>query len=168
MDCKIINIDDTVNILNSFVTLVSGGPEIDKQPGIRIKPGSSGAPENTDLVCRFLESQFHGQYMMKMSSDYSCTDSHTEKYMVARNFTWSTIKLAHLLFFTYWFIQMRLRFSLPDVCLLLPSPHILHYNHVTRNRIELLPILLDSSIAPYSSLHLPILHQSVRLCWLNV
>ena len=73
---------------------------------------------------------------MKMSSDCSWTDSHTEKYMVARNFTWSTIKLAHLLSITYWLIQMRLRFSLPDVCLPLPSSHIHHYNHLTRNGIE--------------------------------
>ena len=46
------------------------------------------------------ESQFHGQYMMKMSGDSSSTDSHTENYTAARNFTWSTIKLAHLVFIT--------------------------------------------------------------------
>jgi hypothetical protein len=39
-----------VNILNPFVTLVSGVPEIDKQQGIGIKLESSGAAENTDLV----------------------------------------------------------------------------------------------------------------------
>ena len=35
-----------------FVTLVSGAPEIDKQLIIEIKLGGSGAPENTNLVCR--------------------------------------------------------------------------------------------------------------------
>ena len=53
IDCKLFNIDGSVNISNSFVTLVSGVPEIDKQQGIGIKLGSSGAPENTDLVWRF-------------------------------------------------------------------------------------------------------------------
>jgi hypothetical protein len=45
--------DDSVNIPNSFVTLVSGAPEADKQEGIGIKLGSSGTPENTHLFCRF-------------------------------------------------------------------------------------------------------------------
>jgi len=35
------------------VTLVSAAPEIDKHPIMGIKLGSSGRPENTDLVCRF-------------------------------------------------------------------------------------------------------------------
>jgi len=52
-NCNLFNIDDSVNISNCFVTLVSGAPEIDKQQGIGIKLGSSGAPENTDLVWRF-------------------------------------------------------------------------------------------------------------------
>jgi hypothetical protein len=34
------------------MTLVSGVAEIDKQHGIVIKLGSSGTPENTDLVSR--------------------------------------------------------------------------------------------------------------------
>jgi hypothetical protein len=42
-----------VNIANSFLPLVSGAPEIGKQQTIGIRHGSSGAPENTDLVCRF-------------------------------------------------------------------------------------------------------------------
>jgi len=53
IDCKLFNIDDSVNISNSFVTLVSGAPGIDKQQGIGIKLGSSGTPEDTDLIWRF-------------------------------------------------------------------------------------------------------------------
>ena len=50
IDSKLFNIDDSVNIPNSFVTLVPGAPETDKQQGIGIKLGSSGTPENTDLI----------------------------------------------------------------------------------------------------------------------
>jgi hypothetical protein len=53
IDCKLLNIDDSVNIPNSFMTLVSGAPEIDTQQGIGITLGSSGTHENTELVCRF-------------------------------------------------------------------------------------------------------------------
>jgi len=53
IDCKLFNIINSVNIPNSFVTLVSGAPEIDKQQIIGIKVGSSGTHENTDLICRF-------------------------------------------------------------------------------------------------------------------
>jgi len=39
-DCKLFNIDDSVSISNSFVTLVSGAPEIDNHQAIGIKLGS--------------------------------------------------------------------------------------------------------------------------------
>jgi len=50
IDSKLFNIVDSENIPNSFVTLVSGAPEIDKQQIIGIKLGGSGAPENTNLI----------------------------------------------------------------------------------------------------------------------
>ena len=53
IDCKLFNIDDSVNIVNSIVTLVSGAPEIDKQQMIGIKLESSGTPDHMDVVCRF-------------------------------------------------------------------------------------------------------------------
>jgi hypothetical protein len=52
MDCKLFNIDDSVDIPNAFVTLISGAPEMDKQQRIGINLGGSGTPENTELVCR--------------------------------------------------------------------------------------------------------------------
>jgi hypothetical protein len=53
IDYKLLNIDDSVDILNSFRTLVSGLPEIDMQQLIAIKLGSSGTPEHPDLICSF-------------------------------------------------------------------------------------------------------------------
>jgi hypothetical protein len=53
INCKLFNISDSGNIPNSFVTLVSGAPEIVKQQGIGIKLQSSGAPQNTDFFYRF-------------------------------------------------------------------------------------------------------------------
>jgi len=58
IDSKLFNIIDWVNILNSFGTLVYSAPEIDKQQMIGIKVGSSGIPENMDLVGRFRNHNF--------------------------------------------------------------------------------------------------------------
>ena len=44
---------DSFNTLNSFVTVVSGAPQIDTHQIISIKLGGSGAPEYTDLVRRY-------------------------------------------------------------------------------------------------------------------
>ena len=95
-------------------------------------------------------------------------DPHKEKYTAPRNLTHLTTKLAHLLSITYWIIKLRLWFSLPDIYWSLTSAHIHCSKHLTRNGIELWPIPLDFSTAPYSPYHLTIVHQSVRMHWLNV
>jgi len=136
IDCKLFIIDDSVNIPNSFGTLVSGAPEIYKQHIIGIKLGSSGAPDHTDVICRLQTQIPQAAHGLKISRDYSSTDSHTVKFTALHNITQSSIKLAHLLFITYWFIQMRLWFSLPDISLPLPLSHNHHYNHLTRNGIK--------------------------------
>jgi len=53
IDCIWFNMVNSVNMPNSFVTLGSCVTEIDKKQTIGMKLGSSGAPENTDLISRF-------------------------------------------------------------------------------------------------------------------
>jgi len=112
----------------------------------------------------------------EMSSDCSSTDSHTEEYTVARNFTLSTIKLAHLVFITYWINQMRLWFSLPDISLLLRSSHIHHYNHLTLKWSRTLTntaghlncVLFSSSFAYFASVGEIVLDECLKsVPWLH-
>jgi len=137
IDSELFNIVDSSNIENSSMTLVSGAPEIDKQQIIGITLGSSGAPENTDLVCRFRNHNSARTTRNDEEQWLQCRQILTREFMAPPNFTWSTNKLAHLIFITYWLTQIRLWSCLPDICLPLISSHIHRNNHLTWNGIQL-------------------------------
>jgi len=145
--------------------VVSSAPQIDTQQIIWIKRAGSGAPKNTDLVRRYC---YDNPTRTICNEDAHLRLIVKREYTAPQNSTSSTITLACLLFVTNWFMQFGLWFSIPGVCFLLTSFHIHHIYQLTQSGIELLPILLDSAIPPYSPYHFPMSHQLVKLYWLNV
>jgi len=85
---------DSLNIPNPFVTVVSGAPQMDTLQMIRIKHGSSGTPENTDLVRRY---RYHNSTGTIYNENALLRQILTREYTAPRNLTKSTIKLARLL-----------------------------------------------------------------------
>jgi len=137
IDCKWFNIVDSVSILNSFMTLLSGVPAIDKHQIIGIKLGSSCSPQNLDLMCRLLNQNFRRTIWDDDEQWLQRRDILPKEHTALQNFTWFTIILPQLVVITYWFIPMRLWFSWPHISLRLTSFQIHHNNQLIQNEIEL-------------------------------
>jgi len=134
IDYKVFNIVDSVNLQNSIVTLVSGVPEIEKKQIIGNKHGGSSGPENMDLVRRFWYLHSTRSILDDVAQWLQLRQIPTREYSAPRNLTRSIITLAHLLFITYRFIQMRLQFGFSFQ---LTSSHIHHCNQPPRKGIDL-------------------------------
>jgi len=107
------NIIDSVNIANSFVTVVSGASEIEKHQIFLIKLGGLGAPENSDIVKIFWH---HNSTRTIYNENAQLRQILSRKHQALQILTLSPMNLAHLHFIKYRFIQIGLWFSLPDVC----------------------------------------------------
>jgi len=74
----------SLNIPNSFMTVVSGAPQIDTHQIICFKLGGSGAPEYTDLVRRYCN---HNSTWTVYNENAQCRQILTREYKAPRNLT---------------------------------------------------------------------------------